>query len=445
MTMKMQKLAQSILKLADTARRDLEAYTVRHKSLQVEVSDGEVETLREAQATGVGVRVIDGGRLGLAFTTRLDEGSLRDTIRLATDNAQSATPDEYNTLPSPKPVKDMDLLDPAMAQIPVDTKIQLARDVEKAARAYDPRVTKVRQAAYGDAVYEVGISNSRGLSVGYEGAYCSTSLLVVAEAEGQAEVGWSYDLSRSFDKLDPTKVGREAAAKAVEMLGAGTLTTCRVPILLAPDVAADFLDVLGPALTAEAVQKGKSLFAGKLGERVGSTQLNVMDSGLLPQGLATAPVDDEGVPSQDTMLLDQGILQTYLYNSYSAARDGVESTGNGVRASFRGALSSGPRNIHIQPGNRSQSELMGEISRGLLVTNVMGMHTANPISGEFSVGASGLWIEGGKPIRPVRGVAIAGNLIDFLKHIVAVGSDLRFFGSVGSPSLLVEGITISGE
>jgi PmbA protein len=445
MTMKMQKLAQSILKLADTARRDLEVYTVRHKSLQVEVSDGEVETLREAQATGVGVRVIDGGRLGLAFTTRLDEGSLRDTIRLATDNAQSATPDEYNTLPSPKPVKDMDLLDPAMAQIPVDTKIQLARDVEKAARAYDPRVTKVRQAAYGDAVYEVGISNSRGLSVGYEGAYCSTSLLVVAEAEGQAEVGWSYDLSRSFDKLDPTKVGREAAAKAVEMLGAGTLTTCRVPILLAPDVAADFLDVLGPALTAEAVQKGKSLFAGKLGERVGSTQLNVMDSGLLPQGLATAPVDDEGVPSQDTMLLDQGILQTYLYNSYSAARDGVESTGNGVRASFRGALSSGPRNIHIQPGNRSQSELMGEISRGLLVTNVMGMHTANPISGEFSVGASGLWIEGGKPIRPVRGVAIAGNLIDFLKHIVAVGSDLRFFGSVGSPSLLVEGITISGE
>lgn len=135
MTMKMQKLAQSILKLADTARRDLEVYTVRHKSLQVEVSDGEVETLREAQATGVGVRVIDGGRLGLAFTTRLDEGSLRDTIRLATDNAQSATPDEYNTLPSPKPVKDMDLLDPAMAQIPVDTKIQLARDVEKAARA----------------------------------------------------------------------------------------------------------------------------------------------------------------------------------------------------------------------------------------------------------------------------------------------------------------------
>ena len=443
--MKMQELAQSILKLADTAHRDVEVYTVRHKSLQVEVSDSKVETLREAQATGVGVRVIDGGRLGLAFTTCLDEESLRDTIRLATDNAQSATPDEYNTLPSPKPVKAMSLLDPAMAQVPVDTKIQLARDVEKAARAYDPRVTKVRQAAYGDAVYEVGISNSRGLSVGYEGAYCSTSLLVVAEAEGQAEVGWSYDLSRSFDKLDPTKVGREAAAKAVEMLGAGTLTTCRVPILLAPDVAADFLDVLGPALTAEAVQKGKSLFAGKLGERVGSTQLNVMDSGLLPQGLATAPVDDEGVPSQDTMLLDQGVLKRYLYNSYSAARDGVESTGNGVRASFRGALSSGPRNIHIQPGNRSHSELLGEISRGLLVTNVMGMHTANPISGEFSVGASGLWIEGGKPIRPVRGVAIAGNLIDFLKHLVAVGSDLRFFGSVGSPSLLVEGITISGE
>lgn len=445
MPLEMQRVAQSILDLADRPGQEIEVYATKQKSMRVEVSDGEIETLREAQQTGVGIRIIDGGRLGLAFTTSLDRESLEETIRLAEANAQSATPDEFNILPSPRPVKPLELLDPAMVEVPVGAKIELSRSVERAARRYDPRVTKVRQASYGDGIYEVGICNSRGVDIGYEGAYCSTSILVVAEADGQAEMGWSYDFSRSFPDLDPEKVGREAAARAVEMLGAGSVTTCRVPILLAPDVASEFLDVLGPALTAEAVQKGKSLFAGKLGEAVGSKELNLIDSGLLPQGMATAPVDDEGVPSQDTILLDKGVLQTYLYNSYSAARDGVESTGNGIRASFRGALTTAPRNFYIQPGELSEKELMTRISRGLYVTNVMGIHTANPISGEFSVGASGLWIEEGKTVRPVRGVAIAGNLIGFLKHLMAVGSNLRFFGSVGSPSLLVEGITISGE
>lgn len=445
MTLEMQKLAQSILALADSARQEVEVYTVKQKSLRVEVSDGQVETLREAQQNGVGIRVIHEGKLGLAFTTCLDRKSLEDTLHLAIANAQSATADKYNTLPDSQPVKPMVLLDPTMAKIPVDTKIELARNVEKAARQHDPRVAKVRQAAYGDVAYEVGICNSRGVDVGYEGGYCTTGLLVIAEDDGQSEMGWSFDFSRSFGDLDPIKVGQEAATKAVELLGAGSVATCRVPILLAPDVATDFLEILGPALTAEAVQKGKSLFGDQLGEMVGSAKLNLIDSGLLPQGLATAPVDDEGVPSQDTVLIDKGVLRTYLYNSYSAAREGRESTGNGVRASFRGAVTTGPRNFYIQPGELSRAELMAQIPRGLYVTNVMGMHTANPISGEFSVGASGLWIEHGQIVRPVRGVAIAGNLIDFLKNMVAVGKDLRFFGSVGSPSLLVEGITLSGE
>ena len=445
MALEMQELAQSILARADSTRQEVEVYTVKQKSLQVEVSDGQVETLREAQQIGVGIRVIHGGRLGLAFTTCRDSESLEDTLRLAIANAQSASVDEYNTLPASQPPKPMELLDPALAKIPVDAKIEFANNVEKAARTHDPRVTKVRQATYGDVIYQVGICNSRGVDVGYEGGYCVASLLVIAEDAGQSEMGWSYDFARSFDGLDSIKVGREAAAKAVGMLGASSVATCRVPILLAPEVATDFLDVLGPALTAEAVQKGKSLFAGKLGKMVGSAKLDLIDSGLLPQGLATAPVDDEGVPSQSTVLLDKGVLQTYLYNSYSAARDGIESTGNGVRASFRGAVTTGPRNFYIQPGELSQSELIAQIPRGLYVNNVMGMHTANPISGEFSVGASGLWIEQGQTVRPVRGVAIAGNLIDFLKNVVAVGKDLRFFGSVGSPSLLVEGITLSGE
>jgi len=381
----------------------------------------------------------------MAFTTRLDRESLRDAVQLAAANARSSAADEFNRLPDPKPVEPMELLDSRLAELPVDVKIDFAKEVENAARRYDPRVTKVRQASFGDGIYEIGIVNSRGVDVGYRGGYCSTSLLVVAEADGQAETGWSYDFSRTFEDLDPVRVGQEAAAQAVEMLGAGSLATCRVPLILAPEVACEFLEVLGPALTAEAVQKGKSVFAGKLGEAVASTELTLIDSGLLPGGLATAPVDDEGVPSQETVVLEQGLLKTYLYNTYSAAKDGVQSTGNGVRPSFRGALTSGTRNFYVSPGRLSQTELMAQVERGLYVTNVMGMHTANPISGEFSVGAAGLWMENGRPVRPVRGIAIAGNLIDFLKRLVAVGSDLRFYGSVGSPTLVVEGITVSGE
>ncbi|NMB24004.1 MAG: TldD/PmbA family protein [Firmicutes bacterium] len=445
MTLEMQELAQSVIALAETANQEIEVYVMSQKSLRVEVSDGQVETLREAQQTGVGIRVIDGGRLGLAFTTNLDHVSLKDTIRLAKASAESASADEYNVLPSPKPVQSLDLLDPAMAAIPVDQKIELAKAVESAARGYDSRVTKVRQSTYSDGFYQVGICNTRGVDVGYEGAYAAASVLVVAEANGQAEMGWSYDFSRIFHELNPTCIGQEAARKAVEMLGAGQVETCRVPVILAPDVATEFLEVLSPALTAEAVQKGKSLFADKLGEQVGSKVLTLIDTGLMPQGLATAPVDDEGVPSRNTTILDRGRLETYLYNSYSAAKDKVESTGNGVRASFKGAITTGPRNFYLKPGTMAQADMIGQIKRGMYITNVMGMHTANPISGEFSVGASGLWIEDGKIANPVRGVAIAGNLLDLLQHATVVGSDLRFYGSVGSPSLLVEGITISGE
>ena len=445
MTLDMQKLARSVLALAESMEQAIEVYAMSQKSLRVEVSDGEVETLREAQQTGVGIRVIDGGRLGLAFTTRVDPASLRETIGLAAANAKSATADEHNVLPPPRPTQALDLLDPAMGAVNVDQKMDFAKAVEKAARQYDARVTKVRQATYNDGIYQVGICNSRGVDIGYEGAYCAGGVMAVAEADGQAEMGWSYDFSRSFDKLDPAKIGQEAAVKAVEMLGATSLETCRVPVLLTPEVATDFLEVLIPALTAEAVQKGKSLFAGKLGEVVGSKYLTLIDDGLLPQGLASAPVDDEGVPSKVTTVMVDGQLETYLYNTYSAARDGVDSTGNGMRSSFRGAVTTAPRNFYVQPGDTPLVDLMSGISRGLHITNVMGMHTANPISGEFSVGASGLLIENGRVVRPVRGVAIAGNLIDFLQRVVAVGNDLRFFGSVGSPSLLVEGITVSGE
>lgn len=445
MTLKVQELARSVLELAQRVDGETEVYAIGQTALRIEVSDGQVETMRLSDEKGVGIRFIQGGRLGFAYTTRLDRGSLQEAVELAASNARNSTPDEYNVLPNPGISSPMHLLDPIIDQTDVDSKVELARSVERVARQFDSRVAKVRQSTYSDAYYEVAICNSRGVDEAYAGSYCTTSILAIAEQNGQAETGWSYSFSRSFQGLQWEEVGREAAARAVQMLGAKPIETCKVPVVLDPFVAVEFLEVLAPALTAEAVQKGKSLFAGKLGQPVAGSVLRIKDSGLLPEGMATAPVDDEGVPSRETVVLENGILRTYLYNSYSAVRDGVESTGNGVRASFKATPGTQPRNFYVEPGTSSREELVQDIAAGMLVTEVMGMHTANPISGEFSVGASGLWIEKGKLVRPVRGVAIAGNLLDLLQNVEAVGNDLRFLGSVGSPSLRVKAITISGK
>ena len=267
----------------------------------------------------------------------------------------------------------------------------------------------------------------------------------MGQEEEDNQTGFALQYRLKFAELDPETVGREAAEKAVRMLGAKQIGTQRVPVLFDPYVATSFLGVLAPALTAEAVQKGKSLFAQKIGQPVGSNVLTLVDDGTLPNGIASAPFDGEGVPSSRTVLIENGELKTYLYNTYTAARDGVSSTGNGVRGSFKSTPEVGTTNFFIQPGEVSQQQLMTDIKEGLYITEVMGMHTANPISGDFSVGAAGLWIKDGQFTVPVRGIAIAGNLADLLQSIEGVASDLTFFGGKGSPTVRIGQMTVSGS
>jgi PmbA protein len=229
------------------------------------------------------------------------------------------------------------------------------------------------------------------------------------------------------------------------MLGAAPVATRKAVVLLDPYVATGFLGLIGPALTGEAVQKGRSLFAGKVGERVASDKITIIDDGLLGGGIASAPFDGEGVPTSRTILVKKGDLRGYLHNTYTAAKDGVQSTGNGVRSSFKGTPEVGMTNFYIEAGQIPVEQLIKDISSGIYVTEVMGMHTANPISGDFSVGVSGLLIENGELTRPVRGMAMGGNIIELLENIDAVGNDLHFFIGKGSPTLRVAQLTISGQ
>jgi PmbA protein len=435
---------EALAAAAATGAEEAEAYLAHSRSLVVEVVDQRVETLRQSTEFGLGLRVFLQGRLGFAYTTDLSPAGLRAASEAAMANAAVTGADPFNRLPGLDPAEPLGLVDPEVRALPVEAKIETARAIEQAARAFDRRVARVEKAVYTDGEHTVAILNSRGVRAGYAGTSVSGSITVVAESDGSAETGWSYAFSHRYAGITPEAIGREAAEKAVQLLGAKTVGTRRVNLVFDPLVAAEFLEALGSALSADAVQKGKTLFAGKVGERVASPVVRVTDDGRLVEGAGAAPVDGEGVPTGRTELIRDGVLRGFLHNSYTAAKDGTRSTGNAIRASFRGTPEVRPSNLYLEAGPTPRAQLLSEVERGFYVTAVMGMHTVNAISGDFSVGAAGLWIEGGRLTRPVRGVAIAGNLLELLSGIEAVGDDLRFLGSTGSPTIRLAPVTVSG-
>lgn len=438
-------LAQQAVEIAKSQGvSEVEAYSSQVAELEVEVSDGQVENLQKAEETGLSLRILKNGRLGFAYTNDLSRQGLERAAQEAIEITQVVPEDRFYSFPDPIDYEPLDLLDREYSRVPVEEKIELAKEIEAAARAYDSRVRKVRMAQYSERFYEVAIANSHGLAIFYQGTGFFGSTMAVAEADGVSETGWGFDFAHRLKELDPKRIGEEAARRSVEMLGAKRVASQKADIVLDPVVGAEFLGVIAPALTGEAVQKGKSLFYDKVGQEVASKVVNIVDDGRQVQGAAAAPVDDEGVPTGRTQLVAEGKLQGFLHSIYTAGKAGVEPTGNGLRSSYRGRPESSPSNIYLVPGDKGGEQIISEVQKGLYVTSVMGMHTANPISGDFSLGASGLWIENGEIAYPVRGVAIAGNIVSFLKSVVEVGSDLRFTGSYGAPTVRVSGISISG-
>lgn len=425
---------------------EAEAFLISSKDLTVDVRDKQVETMKLAEDRGLGVRVINDSRMGFAYTSDLNAGVVEDIIRQAIANSQKTTADKHNKLPPPgEKYPEPDLFDPEIHRATIESKIEMAKTMEQVARDTDKRVTITERSTYFDAEYEVALANSFGFARSYRGAYCGAYTEVVAEENGDSQTGFDIHYGLKFKDINPTALGQGAAEKAVRKLGAKSVRTQQAAIILEPYIATQFLSVIAPALSAEAVQKGRSLFAGKVGEQVASTRITVIDDGAMPGGIASAPFDGEGVPTGSTVLIKDGKLQGFLHNTYTAAKEGAVSTGNGTRGSFKSTPEVGTTNFYIEPGAKSPEELIGSVPTGLFITEVMGMHTANPISGDFSLGAAGIWIENGQFTQPVRGVAIAGNILDFLSQVEEIGSDLRFYGGKGSPSLLISKISISGS
>ncbi len=423
-----------------------EGFLSRTSSKTAEVSGGKTENVKVRDGAGIGVRILVGDRLGFAHTSDLSDSGIRRAAKDAVANAESAFPDLYNRLPKRVgEYPDVERFDEGLAGVGLDERIERAMMIESAARSFDKRITKVRQSSVSDSSYEVYLANSEGISLWHRGTSCSSSLLAVAESDGDAQMGWDFDHSPFFAGLEFESVGRNAARRAVDQLGARQVETTTVPVILDSPVASELLGAIAHALMADQVLKGKSLFADKMGQSVASAEVTIIDDGAFEDGISPAPADGEGVPSQRTVLIEAGVLRAFLHNTYTAGKSGTASTGNGVRSSYASLPEVGASNCYFPPGNTTRTELIEGCSRAYLVTDAMGMHTIDMVSGDFSVGASGLWIEGGKVKYPVRETTIAGNVKDALADIEAVADDLKFYSRYGSPTILIGKVVVSGK
>jgi PmbA protein len=445
---------QALLNLAESASKgakqagagEAEAYLSYNREFSAEVRNGQAETIKVALDRGLGLRVVQNGRVGFAYTSDLEKESMKNIADQAIANARETAADPYRIFPSPSSLyPELDLYDTVLIKTSVEAKIDLAKAMEEAARAFDPRVKIIESSNYQDIEACVTLVNSKGIKNSYRATYCGIYLSLVAEEGEDQQTGFAMDYRLRFEDLDAVKIGREAAFRAVRMLGAKPVSTRKTAVLFDPHVAAGFLDLLGPALTAEAVQKGRSLFMGRVNQPVAAQAVNIIDDGILPGGIASAPFDGEGVQMSRKTLIERGILKGYLHNTYTAAKENVASTGNCMRSSYKSAPDVGTTNFFIQPGGYTADELINSTGSGIYITEVIGMHTANPISGDFSVGATGILIENGQLTQPVRGIAIAGNIQEVLQQIDGIGSDLVFFGGHGSPTIRIARMVVSGH
>lgn len=442
----LRKAGEQVINIARAKGVEAEAFLLHGRELGIEVIDGMMDTLKEAEEIGIGIRIINQGRVGFVYSSDLSSAAIAEAVEHAVSISRYTVADEHNRLPEggvTYPV--MELFDDNIVATSLEAKIEMARQIERAARSVDSRVRIIERSGYDDNEFTAVIMNTHGLYAAGRANSCGLYIFLVAEEKDDAQNGFSFLSKKRIQDLNPEAVGQEAARRALRSLNARSIDSAQMPCIMEPYVVTRFLALTARIVDAEAVQKGKSLWEHEIQKPVASPQVSLVDDATYAQGIAAFPFDGEGIPAQRNMVIKDGVLQTFLYDSYTASKAGVKSTGNGQRGSFRSLPAVGTSNFMLQPGRQSPDQLISEVTKGFYVTEVMGMHTANPISGDFSLGASGLMIENGRLTYPVRGVTIAGNMVKFFKDIEALGNDLCFFGSRAAPTIRLKSMSIAGD
>ena len=445
----LQALADRVIDRAG-AGEQLEAYVSRGGQTEVRVYEGAIEHFVSAQSEGIGIRVIRDGRTGFAYAGSLDEAAISELLSEARENAGYGTVDEWAGLATPDgvAVTPQELWNDELGETTSEAKIAVAIELDRVASVADPRV-RVEEADYADAWGEVAVATTTGIREGGRENGCHVTVSTLASEGGpdaETETGFGFSVGRRLAELDLPKAAADGVDRAVRLLGATKPSSRRLTVVLDPYVTAQFLSIIGGTLNGESVVKGRSLFRDRIGEHVAAERITLVDDPTNPDAYTATDVDGEGLAARRNVLIEGGQLRQFVHASYSARRAGTVSTGNAVRGGFRGTPGVGCLALQLKPGTRSQTDLVAGVDDGVLVQSVHGLHSGvNPVSGDFSTGASGLMISGGALGAPVREFTIASTLQRMLLDVLEIGGDVDWLPMrAAGVSLVIGDVTVSG-
>jgi PmbA protein len=426
---------------------EVEAYVARSTSTSVKAYEGEVESLTQASSAGVGVRVIVDHREGFAYAGTLDEGVVLEALAEARDNAQFGEPDEFNGLATPDGVApaELDLWPEGLASVPTADKVAMAIELEAATKARDRRVRSVRVAMYSDALGEGAVATSTGIRAWGRAGTSFLMVQALAQQDGETQIAGGLSVGREVDDLSIDEAADDAVLRSTRLLGSAKPSTQRLTLLLEPRMTATVLGLVGGMLNGEAVLKGRSPFADRVGEAIASPLLTFVDDPTDPRSLGAEVHDGEGLACRRNALVVDGVLQGFLHNTYTGRRSGTASTGSAQRG-VSSTPGVGAAALAVAPGAGTHEEVLGAVEHGLFVTSMAGLHSGvNPVSGDFSVGVEGLMVKGGELAEPIREATVASTLQRLLLDISAVGADLEWLpdGS-GGVTLVIPDVALSG-
>ena len=443
------EFAKKVVHIAQKKGADQsEVYVSWGREFSVTSRNLEVENLKQATSAGVGLRVIRGGRLGFGYTSSLrPEGAAAFVERVIALAGQTAV-DPHNTLPAGSFLKKRNaapaIYDEKVVQLSADWKIKAAVEMEKVALGIDPRIKTIESVGVGDYLAETAIVTSEGLIDEFRSTYIWAYCVPFVQDDSGGQTDYWQDVKNFFGDLDkPENIAKKAAHRALRMLGADKIDSGRMPVLFDPNMAKSFFRGIVGAINGDMIYKKASFLLDKRGEQIASDMVTVVDDGTMNRGIASAPFDGEGVPTTKHVVVDRGVLKMYLYDTYTANKAQTQTTGNAVRG-YSSLPSISVTNFYLAPGKDDPDKIIADVDHGLYVTKMMG-RGANTVNGDFSRGANGILIEKGKLTRPVQEVTVAGNMLDMMGKIDAVGTDIDFRGSLGAPTIRFSELAVSGK
>jgi PmbA protein len=429
--------------------KEADALVESGSQFRVDVLSGDIENLKQAQTRGLGLRVFVDKRTALVYTSDLREGALKDLAGRAVELARKAQADEHAGLPGTPPATSasaeaLHIFDPAVVALTPEKKIEWAKAMEKAALGVDGRIKRCDGCTLQSGIGETVYASSLGKSQTYRNTQIGGYVNPLADDGDKQQSGGYGEFQTHLDRLAaPESIGQEAGRRAIEKVGARGVPTQKVPVIMHPDIAANWIQNFFNAFSGEQAFKKVSYLTEKLGQPIASTMVTLVDDGTLSHGVGTSPFDGEGIPTQQNVLIQDGVMKKFVYNSYWARKAGAKSTGNATRG-YQGAPGIGSRNLYLKAGTSTPAEILASVDRGFFMVD-SGAFGYNQTTGAYSYQAAGFWVEGGKKAFPVQEITVASTTLDMLKNVVMIGNDLKFNGNVNAPTIKIAEMTISGR